>query len=68
MSDLKIRLEYPEIIDFVKHFDILCFSETKTETADEINLPNYTFIAKHRHSFANHKSGGVIWGFKRLPF
>lgn len=33
------RIQYPEFMELIEGYDILCFVETKTDDADEINLP-----------------------------
>jgi exonuclease III len=35
------RIQYPEFMELIEGYDILCFVETKTDDADEINLPGF---------------------------
>ena len=38
---LKRRIQYPEFLELVNDYDILCFVETKTDDVDEIDLPGF---------------------------
>ena len=38
---LKRRIHYPEFLELVNDYDILCFVETKTGDVDEIDLPGF---------------------------
>ncbi|CAG2216217.1 unnamed protein product [Mytilus edulis] len=58
------RIQYPEFIELIQNYDILCFVETKTDDVDEINIPGYTVKMKNRCKFANVKSGGIILAYK----
>jgi hypothetical protein len=40
---LKRRLNYPEFESLIKHCGIMCFSETKTDDVDNIELDGYEF-------------------------
>ena len=40
---------------------ILCFVETKTDDADEINLPGFDVIMKNRFKINRTKSGDVAF-------
>ena len=53
------KLLFPDFIEFIKKYDIVCISETKLDDIDVINvqLDGYTFFAKNRIS--RRKSGGV---------
>lgn len=56
---LKPRLNYPEFIQMVENYDILCVLETKLDEFDVIDLPNYTFLSKPRSEKSYRKSGGL---------
>ena len=58
------RLQYPDFITFIQQYDILCFTETKTDYLDSPSLPGYVFEMKNRETFRKRKSGGIILGFK----
>ncbi|MES9880523.1 MAG: reverse transcriptase family protein [Sedimenticola sp.] len=56
---LKSRILYPEFIDLVNLYDILCVTETKLDAFDIISIPNYTLFTKHRKQNYFRKSGGI---------
>jgi exonuclease III len=45
---LKRRIQYPEFLELVNDYDILCFVETKTDDVDEIDLPGFIIKMKNR--------------------
>jgi len=53
------KLHYPDFIEFVNAYDIICLSETKLDECDILNVHviGYKFFAKNRKS--RRKSGGV---------
>ena len=61
---LKRRSQYPEFIELVKNYDILCFVETKTDDMDEIDLPGYYVKMKNRSKISRVKSVGIILAYK----
>ena len=58
------RIQYPEFMELIEGYDILCFVETKTDDADEINLPGFILHMKNRFTFKRVKSGGIILAYK----
>jgi hypothetical protein len=44
-------------MELIEGYDILCFIETKTDDADEINLPGFILHMKNRFTFKRVKSG-----------
>ena len=38
-----IRVQYPEFLELVNDYDILCFVETKTDDVDEIDLHGFYY-------------------------
>ena len=56
---LKHRLKFPEFIDFIYSYDIICITETHLDNTDIIDVPNYTFIAKNRTQTYLRKSGEI---------
>ena len=58
------RIQYPEFMGLIEGYDILCFVETKTDDADEINLPGFILHMKNRFTFKRVKSGGIILAYK----
>ena len=61
---LKRRIQYPEFLELLNEFSILCFVETKTDDLDVIDLPGYKFVMKNRSHLNRVKSGGIVLGFK----
>jgi hypothetical protein len=51
-------------MELIEGYDILCFVETKTDDADEINLPGFILHMKIRFTFKRVKSGGIILAYK----
>ena len=56
---LKRRSEYPDFCDYVRQFDILCFSETKTDNTDVISIKGYECFMQPRKQKYQRKSGGI---------
>ena len=61
---LRKKLNYPEFLNFVCNYDILCFTETKTDNTDVIDIPGYIVLMKNRFDVAKVKSGGLILAVK----
>ena len=61
---LKSKLLLPEFHTFVSNFDIVGFQESKTDSLDTLNLPNFKLICKHRKHVAKRKSGGIVLAYK----
>ena len=65
MCGLKSKLLNPDFNLLIKQYDILVFTETKTDNYDVLELPNdYTFYVKHRKN-CKKKSGGIIIIYKK---
>jgi len=62
---LQKRLNYPEFEILIKLNDIVCFSETKTDDLDKIELESFEFKMKNRGKFLNRKSGRLVVGYKK---
>ncbi|CAC5420220.1 unnamed protein product [Mytilus coruscus] len=61
---LKRRIQYPEFLELINEFSILCFVETKTDNLDVIDLPGYKFVMKIDLIFNRVKLGGIVLGLK----
>ena len=60
MCGLNKRSNYPEFIELVNKYDVLCFVETKTDDCDQIDLPGFQMLyMKNRASMSNRRSGGI---------
>ena len=57
-------MNYPEFLNFVCNDDILCFTETKTDNTDVIDIQGYIVLMKNRFDVAKVKSGGLILAVK----
>ena len=64
MCGLMKRAEYPDFIDMVESFDLICFSESKIDDTDVISFPGYCNIAQPRKQKFLRKSGGISVYFK----
>lgn len=62
---LNRRLNYPEFSDFISCYDILCFTETKTDDTTPVEHTDFLFDAKNRHEYSYRRSGGIVVGYKR---
>ena len=58
------KSQYPDFQHFVSDYDIYCFSETKTDDCDDINLDDFTIFMKNRFKFRKVKSGGITLAYK----
>jgi hypothetical protein len=43
---LKTRSKFPDFVEAVKMFDILCVQETKLDQYDLVSVPDYSFFVK----------------------
>ena len=59
MNGLKNWINYPEFIDFLSSFDILCLSETHLDDTDIVDIANCSFISKNISQAYKRKSGGI---------
>lgn len=44
VSGLKRRLNYPEFLEQMKHYDVIILLETKLDTTDIVDIDGYTFV------------------------
>lgn len=66
MCGITSKLLNPDFVNLIKSYDILIFTETKTDELDDLKLPNeYSFYAKHRKKFKR-KSGGIVVVYRNL--
>ena len=65
VGGLKSKVYRPEFVDFCTKFEIIGFQETKTDSLDEIILPNFILHFKHRKEVSRTKSGGIGLAFKK---
>ena len=56
---LKTRSKFPDFVEAVKMFDILCVQETKLDQYDLVSVPDYSFLSKPRQEKYKRKSGGL---------
>ena len=64
MCGLRRRSNFPEFLEFVQQFDLLCFTETKINQTDVISFPGYDCIAQPRKQPFRRRSGGISIYFK----
>ena len=61
---LSRRCKYPEFLEFIQTFDVLCLVETKTDDVDQIDLPEFEIHMKNRFTYRKVRSGGIVLAFK----
>lgn len=61
---IKRRLCYPDFLDLINDFDIMCLVDTKLDDTDVISVPGYSMISQHRQQTFIRKSGGIAVLFK----
>jgi hypothetical protein len=54
----KCKFNYPEFIEMINDFDILCLVETTTDVCDNINIPGYTVKMKRGRLLVCRYEGG----------
>lgn len=59
VNGLKRRLSYPEFVEYIYSYDILCILETNMDQHDIVDLNGYTFHGKFRNHFTFKRSGGI---------
>ena len=65
MCGIKNRLKnYKEFIDFITNFDVIGLTETKTDEADDILIPEYVTFVKNRQTLSKTRSGGILVAVK----
>lgn len=64
MCGLRRRAEYPDFIDLVNSYDLICFSESKIDKFDVISFPGYGSFDQPRKQKYRRKSGGISVYFK----
>ena len=63
---IKSKLLNPDFCELITKYDILVFTETKTDKFDILELPTgYDYFAKNRSKFSK-KSGGIIVIFREV--
>ena len=60
LGGLTSKLATPEFIETLNNYDIVCLTETKTDKADIIDIPNFQVFYKHRSELSFRKSGGIV--------
>ena len=55
---MKKRLHYPEFIELINSYDILCISETHLDPFDIVDVPDFVFFSLPRSQKYLRKSGG----------
>lgn len=63
---IRSKIETPDFIESCKKYDVLCFSETKTDDIDtpemmeKFKAMGFQMFVRNRHKFTNRWSGGLI--------
>ena len=53
----KLIIAIPEFCDFIGQYDIIGLQETKSDTLDSFEIPDYTLYFKHRKDVSTRTSG-----------
>lgn len=61
---LRKIFNYPDFLNFVCRYDILCFTEIKTDNTDVIDIPGDFVLMKKIFDITKVKSGGLIFVVK----
>ena len=62
---MRLKLLNTDFDSLINMYDILLFTETKTDKFDVLNLPNdYNYFSRSRKKFSE-KSGGIVIIFKK---
>ena len=64
MCGLRRRSNYPDFANFVESYDLLCFTEIKTDNTDIISFQGYSSFDQPRKRPYLRKSGGISIYFK----
>ena len=64
MCGLRRRSNYPDFANFVESYDLLCFTEIKTDNTDIISFQGYSSFVQPRKRPYLRKSGGISIYFK----
>lgn len=58
------KLNYSKFNELLARYDIIGLTETKTDNADNINIPCFKTFPKHRQKLLNTRSGGIMIAIK----
>ena len=64
MCGINRRLNYPDFTELINRYDLLCFTETKTDDLDNVELNDYVFFSKNRNTCTRVRSGGIVVGIR----
>jgi hypothetical protein len=56
---IKSKLLFPEFVDLITKYDIVCLVESKLADTDKVDISGYTAFYKNREKY-RHKSGGIL--------
>ena len=56
---VRSKLLYPEFVDYISQYDVICLLESKLADTDEIHIDGFTMFYKNRDKY-KHKSGGIL--------
>lgn len=56
---LKRRLDYPEFVNTICKYDILCFTETKLDSTDVVSVPGFNFLSQHLNKIISENLAGL---------
>lgn len=56
---IKLKLNYPEFIQFINIFDIVGVQESKLDNLDSICVPCFSVFVNNRTESSRYRSGGI---------
>lgn len=65
---LTAKLKAPDLEEICANYDILCFTESKLDYIDVVNIPDFVYLPPLKRSGARRKSGGIIVFVKEQLF
>ena len=70
MGGIRTRLNFPDFLDHIAKFDIVCFQETKIDDSDVLFMEeifgsiNFMISLNNRFKLNNFRSGGLAFAYK----
>ena len=68
---IKSKLFSADFVKFIDDYDVICFTETKCDNVDMINIKDrmenngFDIVSKNRNKLSRFKSGGILMGIKK---
>ena len=69
---IKSKLFSADFVNFIIDYDVICFTETKCDDIDMINIKDrmenngFDIVFKNRNKLSRFQSGGILMAIKRM--